>query len=169
MFRKMRRNRQQLSDERCISILNRGSSGVLAVIGDEDYPYAVPLSYVYYDSKIYFHSAKSGHKTDAIAKNSKASFCVIDCDTVVPEKFTTCYRSVIVFGGIRILDNEEEKRAAIVRLAEKYSPQLKEQSLQEIEREYDRFCMAELKIEHMTGKESIELVKENKTETPKHS
>ncbi|MGN0498436.1 MAG: pyridoxamine 5'-phosphate oxidase family protein [Acutalibacteraceae bacterium] len=168
MFREMRRNRQRLSDEKCISILNSGSSGVLAVIGDDDYPYAVPLSYVYYDSKIYFHSAKSGHKTDAIAKNSKASFCVIDCDCVIPEKYTTAYRSVIVFGRIRILDNDEEKRAAITRLADKYSPKMKEKSQQEIEREYDRFCMVELQIEHMTGKEGIELLKENKTETPKH-
>lgn len=162
MFRDMRRKGQQLSEEECISILNNASSGVLALIGDEDYPYAVPLSFVYYDSKIYFHSAKSGHKTDAIAKNSKASFCVIDCDDVVPVKYTTAYRSVIAFGKIRVLDNDEEKRTAIERLADKYSPNQTEHSLHVIEKEYDRFCMIELQIEHMTGKEGLELVKKNK-------
>ena len=68
MFRKMRRNKQLLPLEECVEILNRGTSGVLAVTGDDDYPYAVPLSYVYYDNKIYFHGAKTGHKLDAVSK-----------------------------------------------------------------------------------------------------
>ena len=84
MFREMRRNKQILSNEESINILKNGKSGVLALLGDEDYPYAVPISYVYDNSKIYFHSAKTGHKTDAIKKYSKASFCVIDQDNVIP-------------------------------------------------------------------------------------
>ena len=72
-------------------------SGVLAAAGEDDYPYAVPLSYVYCDFKLYFHCAKEGHKLEAIARNPKVSFCVIDQDQVVPEKYTTYFRSVIVF------------------------------------------------------------------------
>ena len=74
MFREMRRTKQEMPRNRCEEVLERGTSGVLAALGDEDYPYAVPLSYVYRDSKIYFHCAKNGHKLDAIAKNNKVSF-----------------------------------------------------------------------------------------------
>lgn len=97
MFPEMRRKKQQLTQEESIEILLKGSSGVLALLGCEDYPYAVPLSYVYEDHKIYFHGAKEGHKLDAIKKHNKASFCVIRQDQVSPEKFTTLYKSVIAF------------------------------------------------------------------------
>ena len=71
MFREMRRLGQMLSAEECESILRSATNGVLAVAGDDDYPYAVPLSFVYHEGKIYFHSAVSGHKLDAIARNDK--------------------------------------------------------------------------------------------------
>lgn len=109
MFREMRRKRQLLSKEDTQKILYQGTSGVLAVSGDDGYPYAVPLSYVYDGEKIYFHSAKSGHKLDAIVKNPKASFCVIDQDNIVPDEYTTYFRSVIVFGTIHILHDEADK------------------------------------------------------------
>ena len=158
-MREMRRSRQLLSREDCESILNEQTSGVLSVYGDDDYPYGVPLSYVYADGKLYFHSAKTGHKMDAVRKNNKASFTIIAQDNIVPEEYTTHFRSVIVFGRVRILENDAEKRAAIEQLAEKYMPDLKEGRLQEIDREFSRLCMLELTIDHMTGKEAIELVR----------
>lgn len=109
MFREMRLKRQLLSKEDTQKVLYQGTSGVLAVSGDDDYPYAVPLSYVYDGHKIYFHGAKAGHKLDSIVKNPKASFCVIDKDQIVPDEYTTYFRSVIVFGTIRILHDEAEK------------------------------------------------------------
>ena len=90
-FREMRRKRQQLSDEESISILQKATAGTLALLGDNGYPYAVPISYVYADSKLYFHSALSGHKIDAIKNYDKASFCVIDKDDVQPEKYTNTF------------------------------------------------------------------------------
>lgn len=159
MFREMRRKKQLLSSEECIEILNKGTSGVFSVLGDDGYPYAVPLSYVYSDSKIYFHSANSGHKIDAIAKNDKASFCVISQDTVVPQEYTTYFRSVIAFGKVRILEDGADKRIILEKLADKYSPDHKQGSLQEIDKLFKQTCSLELTIEHMTGKESIELVK----------
>ena len=99
IFREMRRKKQELSRQEIADILHKGTSGVLALLGDNDYPYAVPISYVYDDGKIYFHSAKSGHKIDAIQRTEKASFCVIDKDLVVPEEYTTYFRSVIAFGS----------------------------------------------------------------------
>lgn len=104
MFREMRRKKQILSNKENIEILESGTSGVLALLGDDEYPYAVPISYVYDNSKIYFHGAKEGHKIDAIRKCSKASFCVIARDEICPEKYATYFRSVIVFGKIRILE-----------------------------------------------------------------
>ena len=157
MFRNMRRKRQELSEKECVAILERGSSGVLAVHGDGGYPYAVPLSYVYVHGKIYFHSAVTGHKVDAIAENEKVSFCVIGRDTVIPERLTPFYRSVIVFGRARILYDDEKARRAIGLLAEKYSPAHPDTE-REIEGAEHRFYMIELTIEHMTGKQARELI-----------
>ncbi len=55
MFREMRRNSQQLPQEEVLKILEEGSFGVLALLGDQGYPYGVPVSFVYQDEKIYFH------------------------------------------------------------------------------------------------------------------
>ena len=117
IFREMRLRKQELSRQKVADILHKGTSGVLALLGDNDYPYAVPISYVYDDGKIYFHSAKNGHKIDAIQRTAKASFCVIDKDLVVPEEYTTYFRSVIAFGKIRVIEDDREKRAAIEKLA----------------------------------------------------
>ena len=156
----MRRKKQQLSTKECVEILRKRTSGVLAVFGEDGYPYAVPISYVYEDGKIYFHSAKAGHKIDAIQQNSKVSFCIIDQDQVVPEKYTSYFRSVIVFGQIRELTDDKEKRAAIEKLAVKYAPMDTEAGRENaIEREWKPLCMLEMSIDHMTGKEAIELVK----------
>ena len=160
MFRTMRRSKQQLSPEACTRILQQGTSGVLAVAGDDGYPYAVPLSYVYDGRTLYFHCAKEGHKLDAIARDPKASFCVIAQDDVLPEKFTTCFRSVIVFGKVRILTDEAEKRAAVEKLALRYSPHVPEHDREaEIDRFWPGLCMLALEPEQITGKEAIELVR----------
>ena len=108
-FRQMRRKRQQLSEEESIGILQKATAGTLALLGDNDYPYAVPISYVYNNGNLYFHSALSGHKVDAICKCDKASFCVIEQNDVQPKKYTTFFRSVIAFGRIHIIEDEQEK------------------------------------------------------------
>ncbi|MDE7248816.1 MAG: pyridoxamine 5'-phosphate oxidase family protein [Lachnospiraceae bacterium] len=159
MFREMRRKKQILTEEETKEILNRGTSGVLALLGDDDYPYAVPVSYVYCDTKLYFHGAKSGHKIDAIRKYEKASFCVIDKDDVIPEEYTTYFRSVIAFGKIHIMEDESEMRKAIELLANKYHPDSsKDERNTAIDKEWKSLCMMEFSIEHLSGKEAIELV-----------
>lgn len=159
MFRKMRRNTQAISFEDCEKILNGNSSGVLALSGDNGYPYAVPLSYVYSNGNIYFHCALEGHKIDAIKSCNKASFCIIDKDTIVPGEYTTYFRSVIAFGKIQILENKEEKMEAIKKLAAKYSPlESAENTLETINSSWKRFCIARLSIKHLSGKQAKELV-----------
>jgi len=158
MFREMRRKKQLLSEAETIAILQSGTSGVLAVAGDEGYPYAVPLSYAYKDGRLFFHLAAEGHKLDGMARNDKVSFCVIDKDEVIQETFTTHYRSAIVFGRVRILSEDAEKRAALECLIEKYSPDYLAAGRQAITDSWDRVCVAEVRIEHMTGKAAVELV-----------
>ena len=159
-FRKMRRFRQELSEKECVEILERNTSGVLALLGDGGYPYAVPLSYVYRGGSLYFHCAKNGHKLDAIEGCDKVSFCVIDQDRVIPEKYTTCFRSVIVFGRADVMTDENEIRDAIERLAVKYAPgDSRENRDAAIRREFGALCMVKIQVEHMTGKEAIELVR----------
>ncbi|MCH5314848.1 MAG: pyridoxamine 5'-phosphate oxidase family protein [Eubacterium sp.] len=160
MFRDMRRKRQALSKEICEEILRECTSGVLALQGDNDYPYAVALSHCYLDGKLYFHCAVEGHKIDAVKNNDKCSFCVIYKDDVVPEKFTTFYKSVICFGRIKLLESTEDKVRVLNLLSDKYSPDiampLREK---EINSSLNRVAILELNIEHMTGKQCIEFVK----------
>lgn len=163
MFREMRRSKQVMSFEDSAAVLERNTAGVLAVSGDDGYPYAVPLSYVYTDGRIYFHCAKQGHKMDAIARCEKVSFCVIDQDQVVPEEFTTYFRSVIAFGKARVLDDPAEKRAALEALGKRYSPDETPEALaKEIEGSFKQVTMVEITIDHLSGKEAIEFVKQKK-------
>ncbi|MCM1114007.1 MAG: pyridoxamine 5'-phosphate oxidase family protein [Clostridium sp.] len=162
MFREMRRKRQLLSKAETEEILNSCTSGVLAVIGDEGYPYTVPLSYVYTDGKIYFHCAKSGHKLDAVQGCDKVSFCVISKDDILAEKFTTKYKSVVVFGKIKVLKTIEEMEQPIRILTRKYVKDNENGITQEFEGAKNNMYMLELSIEHMTGKQCIELVPQGK-------
>ena len=162
-FRPMRRHRQQLSHEESISILERATSGTLALLGDNDYPYAVPVSFVYNEGCLYFHSAVEGHKIDAIRRHDKASFCVIDQDDVHGERYTTFFRSVIAFGHISIIDDADEKMAAARLLGNRYNPNQDEALKKEMEKGLHRMVMLRMKIEHLTGKEAIELAKKSKS------
>lgn len=96
--RKMRRFRQELPQDEVLRILSTGKVAVWAVSGDDGYPYAVPVNYVYDNGCLFLHSASQGHKIDAIKRNPKCSVCIIDKDDVIPEEFTSYFRSVIAFG-----------------------------------------------------------------------
>ena len=161
MFRTMRRNKQLLSMNDTVDVMERCTNGVLACIGDNDYPYAVPLSYVCFNDKIYFHSAKAGHKIEAIMRNSKVSFSVIDEDTIVGQEYTTYFRSVIAFGKARIVVGDEWVDA-FTALVEKYSgDQPKEAKQKEISGCTQSHIIA-IDVEHITGKEAIEYVRAKK-------
>lgn len=157
VFREMRRNRQALSQEECVRVLQQATSGVLSVAGDDGYPYGVPLSFAWSEGKLYFHAAKSGHKLDALRRSEKASFCVIAQDQIVPEEFTTYFRSVIAFGRVRIVesDDDPEKRRGLDLLADKYCADVPAESREEeIGRSKKAIVVLVLDIEHATGKEA---------------
>lgn len=162
MFREMRRHNQQLTADECIEVLNRCTSGVLAVLGDNGYPYAVPLSYAYKDGCLWFHGALTGHKIDAIEGCPKVSFCVIDKDDVVPEKLTTVYRSVIAFGKAHVLDDERKIAQGARILGEKYLHGMHDRIESEIAQSMPKLTVIRMDIEHMTGKEGVELTAQKK-------
>ncbi len=161
MFRPMRRYKQQLSEKETTKILEQGKTGVLGVTGDEGYPYTVPVNYVYYDGKIYLHCAKMGHKLDAIRQCSKVSFCVVEKDDVVADELTAYFRSAVIFGRARILEAEDEIVHAAMALGLKYYDN-PEAVNKEVQQSLDRLCCIEIRIEHITGKEAIELVRKGK-------
>lgn len=159
MFREMRRHKQALSQEECLAVLDRATSGVLAVTGDDDYPYTVPLSYVRQGDCLYFHCGHTGHKLDGIARNPKVSFCVIDQDEIVSEEYTTYYRSVVVFATARVLADPAEKRAALELLATRYAPNDPADLQSVVDKQLPHTTMVELRVHHITGKEAAELAR----------
>lgn len=157
----MRRKLQQLPQTERERILREGKTAVLALAGDDGYPYAVPVNYVYDGGKIYFHCAKTGHKLDALRRCEKVSMCVVDRDDVAPERLATDYMSVIVFGRARILEDDEEIYRAVEVFGLKYNPD-REAVRREIRREWDALCCVEITVDHMTGKEGKELARQRR-------
>lgn len=160
MFREMRRNKQQLSHDECLDILRKGKTAVVAVSGDDGYPYTVPLNYVYFNDKIYFHCAKTGHKLDAVKRCDKVSVCVVLNDDVVPEKYTTYYKSVICFGRAKTVEDEVLAQESITALGRKYCYSQGDAGIRaEIKKGMPAMLMVEITPEHISGKQCIELVK----------
>lgn len=164
MFREMRRKNQYIPETECIEILKNASNGIMSVSGDDDYPYGVPLSYGYEDDKIFFHCAKTGHKIDAIKKNDKVSFTVIGQDKIVPELYTTYFKSVIAFGRAKVIEDTDEKIRLTKLIAQKYRPGFEKEMQKEIDSELSALCVICIEIEHMTGKESKFLAMERNKE-----
>lgn len=157
MARTMRRFKQQLPAEEVERILRNGRYCIMAVSGDDDYPYAVPLNYVYDGTSIYIHSAAQGHKIDALKRNPKCSLCIVDKDDVIPEEFTSYFRSVTGFGTAHFVESTDEKIAALRLLGDKYSPGIDSEA--EIARFIRSVCIVRIDIDSVTGKEAIELTK----------
>lgn len=161
MFREMRRKRQLLSEAETVAVMERGTAGVLALLDQDGYTYAVLLSYVYdrAEKRIFFHSATSGHKLEAIAHHQKVSFCVIDQDQIVPEELTTYFRSAIAFGEIYAVTDEAAKVAALKLLGAKYLPSDPVRVMQSVEKSLAAVTILAMTVEKLSGKEAIELVR----------
>jgi len=153
MFRKMLRKKQALSEEECIAVLKTQKRGVLAVLGDEDYPYALPINHYYNDEDghIYFHGAKFGHRVDAVKRHDKVSFCVYDEGYRREDEWALNIKSVIVFGRLVPVEDEDKMIDLCRRLSRKFTDD--ESYIEdEIKRAGFRTLMYELIPEHMSGK-----------------
>ncbi|MBR1731651.1 MAG: pyridoxamine 5'-phosphate oxidase family protein [Ruminococcus sp.] len=153
MFRDLARKKQQISDEECISILKSQLRGVLSVVGDNGYPYTLPINHFYNDEdgKIYFHSGKKGHKIDALNSCDKASFCVYDEGYRKDGDWALNIKSVIVFGRVRLIEDYDR----VVDISRKLSYKFTSDDSyidDEIERFANATVLLELTPEHITGK-----------------
>ena len=153
MFRKMRRFKQQISEEECIRVLKEQPRGVLSMIGDDGYPYGIPLDHWYCeeDGKLFFHGAKEGHKIDAIAKCDKVSYCVMDNGFRKEGEWALNINSVIVFGRIKLVDDVDKARLIGENLCRKFTDD-EEYIQHELTNALPRAQCLELIPEHMTGK-----------------
>lgn len=151
MFRDIRRKNRELPYEECIEILTNEPRGVLAVLGDYDYPYTVPMTHVFVDGKIYFHGAQTGHKNDAIKKHDKVSYCVMDKGVKAKDSWWYTFKSVVVFGKIRTLTDKDEKIEKLTYLGDKFFP-THEETVSEINRLLDKTEVFEITIDHISGK-----------------
>lgn len=153
MFREMRRNKQQITNDKCKELLKSAWRGVLCLLGDNDYPYGVPMNF-YYDEdehKIYFHGAKEGHKIDAIKSHDKVCFSVYDKGVKHENHWSLDITSVIVFGRISIVTDREIATEKVRKLAEKYFPDHSEID-NEMNAHFAHTECLKLTIEHLTGK-----------------
>ena len=149
----MRRFKQQLTDEECKEILRTQPRGVLALAGDDGYPYAVPIDFIY-DEKtntLGFHGAVEGHKIDAIRRSDKASFCVYDEGYRNEGEWALNIKSVIIFGRIKLVTDNDHAVDICRRLGYKFTDDT-EYIEKDIEKNAARVQCIELQIEHMTGK-----------------
>lgn len=153
MFRKMRRIKQQITEEKCIEILKNEPRGILSVIGDDGYPYGMPLNHWYNDEDghIYFHGAKEGHKIDAIKNCDKVSFCVYDKGYRKEGEWALNINSVIVFGRVRLVTDIEKAKHICRNLTYKFT-QDEKYIEDEIAKYADKVQCIEIIPEHMTGK-----------------
>ena len=151
MFRDLTRKKQKLSTVECKEILKQEVRGVLAVNGDDGYPYALPINF-YYDEEsntIYFHSGKVGHKLDAIAKSDKVSFCVYDKGYHKDGHWSLNIKSVIVFGRIHVVDGWSDE--LMVDFCRRFTNDT-DYIYNEIKKFGEKTVVLCLEIEHMTGK-----------------
>lgn len=153
MFRNMRRFKQQITEEECREVLRNAKRGVLSLLGEDGYPYGLPINHWYCeeDGKLHFHGAKEGHKIEAIRKCDKASFCAYDEGYRKDGEWALNIKSVIAFGRISLVEDEALSRKICTHLVCKFTDD-KEYLEKELKHALPRVQCVEMSIEHMTGK-----------------
>lgn len=155
----MKRSRQALSQQEIIEILRRNTYGTLALNDPSGYPYQIPMNYVFANGKLVFHCSLSGHKTDLIQKDPKASFCVVDFHETKTELISSIYRSVVVTGKISLIESDQDKKEALNDLAHACFDDIIQQVLnEEIDRMLRVVTVFELEPVDMSGKQAKELI-----------
>lgn len=151
MFKEMRRQDRKIDNTAAVRILESGQYGILSTTCSSGYAYGVPLSYAYSNGCIYFHCAVEGQKLENIEYNNKVSFCVVGATELLPEKFSTKYESVIVFGKASEVYGDE-KQEALIAILRKYSPEHMDNGIKYINNDSSKTKVIKIDPEHMTGK-----------------
>ena len=153
LSRPVRRKDHVISLEECKNILNSREYCILATVDTEGIPYATPLSYVFLNEKLYFHSASKGHKIDNLETNPRCSIAVVgDTQPVYEKDFTTYLESVVVFGTAEKVDDTTEKVQMLTALAQKYLPGHMDKAEKDITASLARTAVYSIAIEKITGK-----------------
>ncbi len=153
MFRELVRKNKQLSNESCIELLKSETRGVLSVLGDDDYPYGMPMNFWYNeeDGNIYFHCGNIGHRLEALQKHNKVSFCVFNQGEKEENEWAYKVKSVIIFGKIEIINDMEQIIDIVTKLSYRFI-QDDEYIKEEIRLHGHRTLLMKLSPEHMCGK-----------------
>ena len=152
MQRNLNKSNRQLPQNETEELFAQGHHGILAVNGEEGYPYAVPVNYVYLDGKIYIHSAQYGYKMEMIEKDPKVCFSAILRSEIVPERFTAKFESVVATGKISLVEEEGEKRRALETFIKRFSPDYYENGIKFINASFDKVAVLRIDVEEITGK-----------------
>jgi len=152
MFQNIKLDERKLDNEIALEVLTKGSYGILSTIGDDGYPYGVPLNYTYLEDSICFHCARKGHKLDNIKQNEKVSFCVVTKSAVLSTKFDTDYESIIAFGKAVEVNDDFQKEKIFMSLLNKYSAKVMAAGQKYMKKYWDNTKVVKIKIEHLTGK-----------------
>ncbi|ABR50369.1 pyridoxamine 5'-phosphate oxidase-related, FMN-binding [Alkaliphilus metalliredigens QYMF] len=151
MFRELRRKDREIKNNEVIQIIENSDYGILSTVSQNEYPYGVPVSFVFINNSIYFHCATEGHKLDNILNNNKVSFCVVGETCILPDKFSTKYESVILLGiANEVFD--DEKNTALLEILKKYSPDYIEKGKEYIKNASKATKVIKISIEHISGK-----------------
>ncbi|MFT5872162.1 MAG: nitroimidazol reductase NimA-like FMN-containing flavoprotein [Clostridium sp.] len=151
MFKEMRRSDKMLTNEEMLEIMDTVEYGILSTVGENGFPYGVPVNFLYKDGNVYFHSALSGHKLDNIELNNKVSFCVVKDVELIPDDFSTKFKSVICFGEVKEIVNEK-KQEIFVLFLEKFSKDFMGTGLEYIKKDSAKAKVYEIEIKHITAK-----------------
>ena len=152
MSHPIRRKDRALDEQEAYAILREGGDGVLATMGEDGYPYAVPMNHALLDGALYLHSAIAGHKLENLAFCDRVSYCVVAEREVVPEEVSTNYRSAIVFGRAVRVEDREERRRGLMALLERFCAEHMEAGLRELENDFDHTAVIRIDIHRITGK-----------------
>jgi nitroimidazol reductase NimA-like FMN-containing flavoprotein (pyridoxamine 5'-phosphate oxidase superfamily) len=151
-FREIGKRERALNEDEAREILARAEHGVLATVGTDGWPYAVPVNHVLSGGALYIHCALEGHKLENIAHEERACYCAVASAEVLPEELSTLYESAIVFGRAAVVTDDAERRRALGLIAERFCGGITPEAEKTIETAGARAAIVRLGIERITGK-----------------
>jgi nitroimidazol reductase NimA-like FMN-containing flavoprotein (pyridoxamine 5'-phosphate oxidase superfamily) len=152
MFREIRRRDRAVSEVDAREILARAEYGVLATVGEDGWPYAVPVNHVVAGDVIYVHCASDGHKLENLGHEGRVSYCAVAGAQVMPQELSTLYESAVVFGRAAVVTDASEKQRALELLGQRFSAEFPREVADAIRKDGPRTAVVRIRIERITGK-----------------
>ena len=155
MFREIRRKDRLIDREAGVALLEKCEYGVLSVLGDDDYPYGVPVNFVFKDDCIYIHGFLDGHKIDAMKKHPKVCFTAVGDIEIMKGQISTNYISVIAFGKAEVIapSDNDIRDMAFAAIMDKYIPGESDRTNEYIKANEARTNLIKIDVEHLTCKQ----------------